>query len=544
MTFDQKGLAMPTRGHRSVRRILLPLLVAFVVSLLAGGTGAAGASTRAASATKPAALTWGVPQTVRGLDYTHSGDPGSASVIFLGMEPLLEYNKAGGLKPDLATSLSVPNPTTYIFNLRRGVKFWDGTPFTSADAIYSLQESAAKGSELATFFANVKSMKANGSRLTIRLKQPDPFFRYTISVTPIGEKRFWSTHLKNLGTPGVLNMGTGPFRFTSFTPGEGVTLVRNDHYWGRKPSISKLTLKFIVDPNTMLLAVRSHQVDGTFKLPYQQINQYKSLPGVSVQIAPEELAAYLSLDCGSAPYDDIHVRRALAYATDKAGMVSAILRGYGAPAPTMPPPQQWGDLIPQAKVAALYASLPHYSYNPANAKAELAKSNVPNGFTAAVTFPDAHPELGKALEVLAQDVKSLGITLNVTQVPLSQWLNTLYTHPTPMGMQVGNWTPDFPDPADALALIYPSANAHSNSFNTANYKNPAMDALIARQAKSVKSAVRAQTISQALKLAAVDVPYIPLWYQQFGMALNSNYRYTQFGPWYTYQAWALDISPK
>jgi peptide/nickel transport system substrate-binding protein len=518
-----------------------------VLLALAIGAQGSAASTRSSEVNgmSGAQVTWGVPQTVRGLDYTHSGDPGSASVIFLGMEPLMKYNKAGGLNPDLAKSFSAPNPTTYIFNLRRGVKFWDGRAFTAADVIYSLHRSAAKGSELATFFANVKSVNANGAyRVTIRLKQPDPFFRYTIAVTPIGQKRFWSTHLKNLGTPAVLNMGTGPFRFASFTPGDGVTLVRNDHYWGRKPTIAKLTLKFIVDPNTMLLAVRSHQVDGTFKLPYQQIAQYKSLSGVSVQIAPEELTAYVSLDYESAPYSDIHVRRALAYATDKAGMVSAILRGYGAPAPTMPPPQQWGDLMPQSKVRAFYSTLPHYTFDLAKAKAELARSKSPNGFTATVTFPDAHPELGKALEVLAQDVTSLGITLNVKQVPISEWLNTLYKHPTPMGMQVGNWTPDFPDPADALALIYPSANAHSNSFNTANYKSRTMDALINSQAKSVSRVVRAKAISKALKLAAADVPYIPLWYQLFGMALNSKYRYTQFGPWYTYQAWALDITPR
>jgi peptide/nickel transport system substrate-binding protein len=526
------------------RRFILVVLALVTVAVCVGGAVASTKTPTAKRATV-AQLTWGIPQTIRGLDYSHSGDPGSASVIFLGMEPLVEYDKLGRLIPDLASSFSVRNPTTYVYNLRKVVTFWDGRPFTSADVVYSLHEYAVKGSELATFFANVASVKANGAhRVTIKLKHPDPFFRYTIAVTPIGEKAFWSQHLKTLGTPGVLNMGTGPFKFTSFTPGEGMSLVRNDHYWGRKPAIQKLTLKFIVDPNTMLLAIRSHQVDGTFKLPYQQIAQYKSLSGVAVQIAPEELTAYLSLDCGSPPYNDVHLRRALAYATDKAGMVRAILRGYGAPAPTMPPPQQWGDLMPQSKVQALYKSLPHYTFDLAKAKAELAKSSSPNGFTATVTFPDAHPELGKALQVLAQDVKSLGITLNVKQVPISEWLNTLYTHPTPMGMQVGNWTPDFPDPADALALIYLGANAHANSFNTANYKSSAMDALIGKESNSISRSVRAKAISQALKLGAVDVPYIPLWYQLFGMALNSKYRYNQFGPWYTYQAWALDITPK
>jgi peptide/nickel transport system substrate-binding protein len=132
----------------------------------------------------------------------------------------------------------------------------------------------------------------------------------------------------------------------------------------------------------------------------------------------------------------------------------------------------------------------------------------------------------------------------VKQVPHSQWVQTLYNHPTPMGVQVGNWTPDYPDPADALALIYPSYNAHPQSFNTANYKSKQMDALIARQNGSVNPNVRAKAIAAALKLGATDVPYIPLWYQNFAVALNSKYRYTQLGPWYVYQAWARDITPR
>ncbi len=372
------------------------LQVAFAAALLALAAGAGGASAKPGSANGGpiADLTWGVPQTIRSLDYTHSGDPGTASVVFLGMEPLVRYDAQGRLQPDLASSFSIPNPTTYVYNLRSGVKFWDGTPLTTADVIYSLQRSASKegGSELATFFGSVASMKATGpSQVTIKLKGPDPFFRYSLAVTPIGEKAFWSQHLKDIGTPGVMNMGTGPFKFVSFTPDQGVTLARNDDYWGKKPSVENLSLKFITDPNTLLLAVRSGQVDGTFKVPQDQIGQYKSLSDIHVSLVPEELAAYYSLDVEDPPFDDIHVRRALAYATDKAGMVKAVLRGYGQPAPTMPPPQQWGDLMSQAKVQAFYASLPHYTYNLAKAKAQLAASAYPKGFTATRHLPGRPP---------------------------------------------------------------------------------------------------------------------------------------------------------
>ena len=103
------------------------------------------------------------------------------------MEPLVRYDVLGRLTPDLAKSFSTPNPTTYVYNLRSGVKFWDGTPLTTADVIYSLQQSAntKAGSQIASFYTDVKSITATGpSQVTIKLTKPNPFFRYSIAVTP------------------------------------------------------------------------------------------------------------------------------------------------------------------------------------------------------------------------------------------------------------------------------------------------------------------------------------------------------------------------
>jgi peptide/nickel transport system substrate-binding protein len=532
---------MKMRSH-----FVVPFVTLLLLAVGAGGALAHPQLSGSTNAKEISSLTWAVPATIRGLDYTHSADAVSASVISLGMETLVQYDSLGRLKPNLAVAFSTPNATTYRYVLRKGVKFWDGKPLTTADVVYSLQQSASKaaGSNIASFYSDVTSIAATGPRtVTIKLKGPNPFFRYSIAVTPIGQKAFWSAHLKDLGTPGVLNMGTGPFKFTKFVPDDSVSMVRNDAYWGRKAAAKKITLKFIIDASTRQLAIRSHQVDGTFQVPQEQIDQYKRLSGVKVKIAPELRTAYISLDVATPPFNDVHVRRALAYALNKPGLVKAVLRGYGQPAPTMPPPQQWGDLMSQSKVKALYKSLPQYTFNMAKAKAELAQSNFPNGFTATAPYPDSRQELGKALLSLAQNVKTIGITLNVKQVTTDEWFNTLYTHPSPLGMQTISWGVDYPDPADALALIYPSAFATANAFNTSNYKSPAMDALIDKQNNSVNPAIRAKAISAALKLAATDLPYIPVWYQQIAMALSSKYQFKNFGTWYLYSPWARDITP-
>jgi peptide/nickel transport system substrate-binding protein len=364
-----------------------------------------------------------------------------------------------------------------------------------------------------------------------------------MAVTPIGEQAYWSAHLKTLGTPSGLNMGTGPYEFSSFTPSQSVTLTRNDNYWGPKPAAAKIVVNFITDPATLLLAVRSGQVDGTFDIPQQQIGQYKQLSNIKVGLAPELRTAYVSLDTGSPPFNDIHVRRAIAYAIDKAGLVKAVLDGYGQTAPAMPPPEQWGDLRSQAQVKSFYASLPTYAFSLAKAKAELKASAFPNGFTATVPYPDSEPQLGKLVLSLAQNLKQIGITLNVKEITSAAWFNILFSHKNPMGMQVISWVPDYPDPADAAALIYNSAFATANSFNTANYKQAAMDAALATQQGSVSSSVRAKAIESILRQGAANLPYIPVWYDQIGMALSSKYTFNGFGTWYLYSPWAENIKP-
>ena len=491
-------------------------------------------------------LTWGLGASIRGLEYTHSADSGSATVISLGCETLVRYDQLGRLRPALATSATTPDALTYVYTIRPNVKFWDGTTMKPADVVFSLKRAASEkaGSQIAAFFTSVASITAQGNKVIIKLKEPDPYFRYTAAVTYILEKKYWQANLTDIGTPQKLTMCTGPFRFTSFNGDEQITLVAFDKYWGGRPAVRKITLKVIVSEATRLLAMRQGEIDGAFRPSQDVIDQWKALSNTQVQLAPELRTAYLSLDTAIAPWNDIHVRRAVAYAFDKAAFVKAVLRGYGAPAPTMPPPQQWGDLMTQAEVAAFYKTIPSYPFSLAKARAELRQSAYPNGFNATLPYPDYEQTLGKASLSLSQNLKQLGINLEVKEVPTDAWFATLYNHPSPLGPQIISWGVDYPDPADALHFIYDSKGAAPNAFNTANFKNNQMDKLLAQQQNSVVPAVRAKAIRKALLLAANRVPYIPLWYQLVGMGINKKLAYKGFGTWYLYTPWALNISTR
>jgi peptide/nickel transport system substrate-binding protein len=520
-------------------------MLAAVLVCAALAAGAAFARGGARSADVPH-LTWALGAPIRGLEYTHSADSGTATVVSLGCETLVKYDRIGRLRPALATTFTTPNALTRIYTIRKNVKFWDGTTLTPADVVFSLQRAASSkaGSQIAAFYTAVKSIKAQGNRVVVRLKQPDPYFRYAVAVTYILQKKYWQANLKDIGTPQKLTMCTGPFRFTKFRGDENTELVAFDGYWGGRPKVRAITLKVIVNEATRLLAMRQGEIDGSFRISQDVIDQWKRLSKTQIQLAPELRTAYLSLDTAIEPFNDVHVRRAIAYSFDQAGLVKAVLRGYGQTAPTMPPPEQWGDLMTQPQVRAFYRTLPKYTYSVAKAKAELQKSKFPDGFKATLPYPDSEQTLGKAALQLSQSLKKIGVDLTVKEVPTDTWFASIYAHTSPLGPQIISWGVDYPDPADALHFIYDSKAAVKNNFNTANYKSAKMDKYLAQQQASAKSSVRAAAIKKALRLAAVDVPYVPIWYQDIAMAINTKFAYRGFGTWYLYTPWALDISAR
>ena len=236
--------------------------------------------------------------------------------------------------------------------------------------------------------------------------------------------------------------------------------------------------------------------------------------------------------------------RAIAYSIDKAGLVRTMLRGYGEPAPTLPPPEQWGDVLPQSQVKAFYRTLPKCTYSLAKAKAELKQWASPDGFKATLPLPDSAQTNGKAALVLSQALKKIGIELTVKEVTTDKWSPRSTTTPSPMGPQIVEWGMDYPDPADALHFIYDSTGATKNAFNTTNYRSAKMDQYLAERQKTANQKVRATAIKKALQLASVDLPYVPIWYQDIAMAVDTKLNCRGFGTWYLYTPWALDVSAR
>ena len=490
-------------------------------------------------------LTWAVPATIRSLDFVHSYDSGTTAVVGLGLEGLLVYDDEGALKPRLARAWSHPDPLTFVYRLRKGVEWWDGTPLTTDDVVFSMGQhlNPKVGSQVATFYANVRSIKATSpDTITIKMKKADTAFQYVPAAHAgfIVQKAFSQKHGKSIGTPAVLTMGTGPYKIVKYTADEGVSLQRNDAYWGKKPQIANVNIKFIVEESTRLLAMRTGEINGAFSVPVDQSDQWQRINDARVVFTPELSVYFFSFDVSSPPWSDIHVRRAVSLAADTRGMLNALFKGHGEVATTLVAPQQWGGVLPQAQVRKLYATFPKLPYSLTLAKAEMKKSSVPDGFSANLPYPNGVPVLGKMCLALAQTLEKLGIKLKVKQVTTDKWLNDLYAHKN-LGIQVISFVPDYPDPINYPFVLLGSEHAVKNDLNIANYKNPKADALIRLQQGSTSNAARARAIGQLLRIASQDVPYLPIVWPQTAMAISKSFTYPGFNALYFNQPWATKI---
>ncbi|WP_320668689.1 ABC transporter substrate-binding protein [Patulibacter defluvii] len=537
-----------TTRREALRRVGAGGALLTLPGLLAacGSDGGSGGRRRTDGVAGPASereidsLTWSVPERPETLDMATGYNTNGMMVAALGLEGLVGLDDRLRPIPLLAESWRQEGPRRTVYRIRRGVKFWDGTPLTAEDVAFSLGRHIDPdvGSQLGTFYGNVAAIEATGPlEVTIRMKQPDALFPHALVESFVVPKRLAQRLGRKLGQAGptVNVIGTGAYRITRFDDVQA-TVERNEGYWGQRPLVRRATLKFVTDPQANLLAMRAKEVDGTFEYPLPRARNWDRLPAVRTAYSPGMAVAFLSFDLSRPPFDDLHVRRAIAHATDRAGIVRAFLGGHGRPATAIPAPESWADLASPEEVRKIYARIPQYGFDLDAARRELAQSAHPRGFAAEVSFPSNSPEQGRALVSLGESLKQIGIRLRVREQSQTAWLAALYAHEN-LGLQFLSLTPDYVDPANFLIGVYPSANATENNFNIANFKDPRVDRLVAEQAAASDDGVRVRAIAEILRVSGEQLPYFPVWWEDTPVALQERFVYRGFNSVYYAQNW-------
>lgn len=535
-----------TRHITVSRRTLLQgtgatALLALIASACGDDEDSAGGATGGGSSKEIDTLTVAFPSSLTNLYPGKEAGNVNYYVATLVLEGLVAPDGTGKLVPALAEKWEQTSPTTYVYTLRKDAKFSDGTPVTADDIVYSvgLSKDENVSPNTAYYWANVEGAEATGdNEVTITLSSPDVAFEWG----PCAANAMWVTTQKfveanggDIGTPSSLLLGTGPYKVTKFVPDSGVELERVDTWWGGKVPVKNLKIEFIPEESTRILARSSGDIDIAFNISFDQVDQWDDTDNTDVLFQPDR--SYVGIDFNTAvePFDDVHVRRAIAHACNRPAFVQQLLGGHGEVATALTTPEQIESVLGADGARTKLKSVLDLPYDLELAKAELAQSKVPEGFSAKVGVSSSAPQVSSAFQALAQELESIGISLEVEEMPVEQWYDTIGS--PDWGIAYMWYFNATGDPAELI-------NWFLAEGNPASYANDDVAALLAEAREETDPAKRVDIIVEAQEIALADVPYVPLWWGEAAVALADKYTIQDFGSYTLLSPWTSRILTK
>ncbi|WEG08676.1 ABC transporter substrate-binding protein [Microbacterium horticulturae] len=392
-------------------------LVAVTVMLggCAAGSGPSPSGADEGTPVPGGTLTWGIPAEpdAGGLDPMVATTVAAETINAVAYDTLLAQDDDGKVIPALATSWKQPDDLTWVFELRKGVTFADGTPFTADDVVYSFQERMKPGAANATYLSSVDSVEKTGDlEVTFHFSQPDGTFLDAVSA----RQTFYIVSKDGYGKATdeqrqTQTFGTGPFQLKDWKQGVSLTFEKNTNYWGESgPYIDTVVFELYPDESTMLAAVQQGSVqaasflDGTLASQAEQAGY--TLGDAAYR---QNLAIYINPESG--PLSDLRVRRAFSLALDRKALVDTAMMGM-AGISFVPPAGDRG--APDAN------GLPYYTHDVAEAKKLLAEAGQPNPQITLRYMGDVAQAHHPVYEMMQQQLAEAGITLKLEATPLAE----------------------------------------------------------------------------------------------------------------------------
>jgi peptide/nickel transport system substrate-binding protein len=480
------------------------LAVCVVVVAGAGvGQSALGGSSQAG------VLISGTTDSITNIDPAGNYDFGTATLGYNVFEHLYDARNSAKIVPSLATGCAPRGSTrTWRCTLRRGVKFHDGSDFDSADVKFSFDRVSnaqvvrqAAANTPSSLLSNLRSVTRNGRyAVTFNLKAPQGTWPFILATGAGGIVPSDVYKPNSLQTNNQPQIGTGPYRMTRYTPGQQAVLERFDDYWGRQARNEGVILRYYTKSSTMKLALERGEIDMAFQtFTPTEIADLGRTENIRVHQGQGAIIRYLVMNVERPPFNNVNVRRALAYMMPRAAIAARVYRGTVRPLYSMPPAGLPGHID---AFATRYGRAP----NIAAAKAALRRAGVSMPFPIEIWWTPTHYGDASADEY-AEMKRGLerGGVFRVT-LKSSEWaqysgvLGNQYN-----AYQLG-WFPDYPDPENYVLSFYQSGN-----FTENGYSNPRMTRLLAQEQAAASTARRLAIIRQIQRLAAQDVPIIPYW---------------------------------
>ncbi|HEX9461571.1 MAG TPA: ABC transporter substrate-binding protein [Alphaproteobacteria bacterium] len=448
-------------------------------------------------------------------------------------------------RPGLATEWKAIDDTTWEFKLRQGVKFHDGSDFTAEDVVATLKRVPWVPNSPSSFRIYTQAIVSTEilDPYTIRFKtaSPYPLLPIDLSAVHIISRKFEQAPTGDFNS-GRAAIGTGPFKFVEYVPGDRIVLVRNDSYWGPKPDWQRVTLKQISNNSARVAALLAGDVQIIEQVPSTDYAKLRTTPDVAVSEIVGNRLIYLHLDSfrdqtpfvtdktgavlPNNPLKDVRVRRALSKAINRQAIVDRIMEGIAIPA---------GGLMAEG-FFGVSPKLKPDPFDPEGARKLLTEAGYPNGFGMTIHGPnDRYLNDEKILQAIGPMFNRVGIDTKVVTQPWATFASASSAPNYAYSVMLVGWGADTGEVSSPLRslLATPSKDKGWGGSNRGRYSNPKMDALLSQALETVDDQKRDKLLQQASEVAIADVGLIPLHYQINVWATRKGYTYAPRADEYT-----------
>ncbi|MFJ1567995.1 ABC transporter substrate-binding protein [Streptomyces erythrochromogenes] len=546
----------PLRRRSAIRNAAAAALAAgmLLVTTACTGSGTTGQGKGPATAFQltdktPAAVgdvdsfTWSIYAEPTTIDYAHAYDFPPNQILANVCESLLRWNPDLTTSPNLATSYTNPTPTTWVYQIRPGVRFHDGTTLTADDVVASLRRNLdpQTASVWANPFRNVKSVDRTGPlEVTVTLTQPDSTFNKYLAAGP-GTVESAATLAKSgndYGNPQTGVNCTGPFSFGSWTSGQSLTLARFDDYWNPalRARAGQVKFVFLADATTRVNAFQSGEVDGGWMVPADAYAGLRDTAAGKLYFGRNTTVADEVVSNLKGPLGDARVRRALLMAIDREGILKAGVGGVGEVAHSLVTDNLWND-APAATREAIQRDLPRYPYDPAKAKALAAEAGV-NGQKVVIATSPLDSQTTIITQAVAQAATAIGLKPQIDSVSAEKY-STLFTDPAAregIDLFLTFWNTSITDPLDMYGVLRTDAFS-----NYGGWSDPAFDAAVDWAVAAYDPVEHTAANAEAQRIALRELPWLPLYTQPVSVFLGKRITGVQPSIAYLYYPWAAEI---
>ncbi len=498
--------------------------------LLIAGLLAAPALTMAQGQT----LRWAAQNDILTLDPHSQNHATTNNIMSHSYETLVTYDKNYKPQPALATSWSQVNANTMRFNLRRNVKFHDGSPFTADDVIFSYERSKAPPSTMTIYVGGVKEIrKIDDHTIDVVSDGANPVLLNSFTYFFIMNKA-WAVKNK---TEKVQNYsakeenyasrntnGTGPYIIKEWVPDQRIVLTQNKNWWGKmEGNVTDVIYTPIKSDPTRVAALIAGDVDAVTDLPTQDVPRLRTNNNLFVLDGPEVRTIFIVLDLGSNelkygpkgpnPFKDLRVRQALNMSVDRVGIQRTIMRGLSIPAALMVAPGVNGYEEGADKPVAV---------NVEGAKKLLAEAGFPNGFEFTLDCPNnRYVNDEEICQALVNMWARIGVKVKLNAMPFATFAAKFQAFDSSaymLGWGVATYDAQY----TLQSLIRTRSGGADGNFNFGRISHPPLDALVDRMKNEGDTLVRNRVIREALAMTRDEVLAIPLHHQMRPWAMKKN----------------------